>query len=202
VVVVGAHPPLASPQAQLCARIAAEHTRAGADVLTVDRLPSAADRAVTLRGVRGAAAVAWLARGADRLELVLEPALLQRPGARSPEHRVVAAAWGAALGVAASARVHVLDPIDLRQLGLHVEAGAHPGLEVVEHVAEVAASTPVAPAGGAAGAVVPNDATWASFAVAVAASASADRQAGLRLRLPTPTPTPPHGPSGRRRPQR
>jgi len=191
VVVVGSHPPQPTPSARLCARLGVEHARAGAHVVTVDRLPSAAERTVPLRGLAGAAAVAWLARRADHLELVIEPALLQRAGARSPEHRAVAAAWCAALRVPGSARVHVLDPIDVRQLGLHFDATAHPGLEVVEHIAEVSRSTPAGPAGsGARGVAAPPEPTWESFAAAVALSASADRLAGIHLRLPTPTPPP------------
>ena len=189
VLVVGPHPPLPSREARLCARLGVEHTRAGADVLTVDRLPSAADRAVPLRGVAGAAAVAWLARGADHLDLVLAPALLQRPGARSPEHKAVAAAWGAALRVPRSARVHVLDPVDLRQLGLHFAVAGQPGIEVVEHAA---AGEPLglasSPAGPAPGEPALADLTWDCLGAAMAASASADRLAGLSLRVPSPVP--------------
>ena len=195
VLVVGPHPPQPSAAARLCARLGAQHVRAGAEVLTVDRLPSAAHRAVTLRGVAGAAAVAWLARGADRLELVLEPALLQRPGALSPEHRAVAAAWAVALRVPATVRVHVLDPVDLRQLGLHFGAADLPGVEVVQHVPEVDRSTPPAaggsPTGGSAAVAEPT--SWERFAAAVAERAAADRLAGLRLRLPAPLPPPPVG---------
>ena len=195
VLVVGPHPPHASAAARLCARLGADHVRAGAEVLTVDRLPSAAGRAVTLRGVAGAAAVAWLARGAGRLELVLEPALLQRPGALSPEHRAVAAAWAVALRVPATVRVHVLDPVDLRQLGLHFDAADLPGVEVVHHVPEVDRSTPPASGGSLTGVSAPvaEPTSWESFGAAVAERAAADRLAGLRLRLPNPLPPPPDG---------
>jgi len=152
-------------------------------VVGVDRLPSAAERTVTLRGLTGAAAVAWLARGADRLELVLVPGLLQRTGARSPEHRVVAAAWGLALGVPRSTRVHVLDPVDICQVGVRPGDAAPPGFEIVEHVADIDPS-PVTvdtetPAGGD---------PWAPWADAVSRRAAADRRAGLSLRLPAPPP--------------
>lgn len=191
--VVGPHPPSPSAAARLCARLGAEHVQAGAEVLTVDRLPSAADRAVRLGGVAGAVAVAWLVRGADRLELVLVPGLVQRLGARSPEHRLVASAWGAALRVPRTARVHVLDPADRHQLGFRLDAAAIPGLEVVEHVADVDPGSPARSAAAVermdseAGAIDP-EATWASFGAAVARRASADRLAGLCLRLPPPTP--------------
>jgi len=108
--------------ARLCARLGSEHARAGARVLSVDRLPSAAEHTVALRGLAGAVAVAWLARGADRLELVLVPGLVQRAGARSPEHRAIAAAWAVALRVPRSIRIHVLDPLDILQVGLHAGA--------------------------------------------------------------------------------
>ena len=182
VVVVGPHPPEPSPASRLTARLAAEHIGAGAHVLTVDGRPSAADRALPLRGVPGAVAVAWVARGAARLELVLTPGMVQRPGARSPEHRAVAAAWAAALRRPGSVRVHVLDPVDGLQLGVDGAAG----IEVVEHVADVERSVPPAP-----GTILDGpDPTWASLGAEVARLAAADRRAGLSLRLP-PTPPPP-----------
>ena len=183
VVVVGPHPPCPTAAARLCARLGGEHARAGARVLGVDRLPSAAGRAVPLRGLAGAASVAWLAWGADRLELVLVPGLVQRAGARSPEHRLIAAAWGLALGVPRSTRVHVLDPVDALQVGLRPGAAAPPGVEIVKHVAlfdrDPVAADADAPAGGD---------PWAIWADAVARRAALDRRAGLSLRLPTPPP--------------
>lgn len=185
VVVVGPHLPAPSPAARLCARIGAEHAHAGASVLTVDSVPSAAERRVLLRGLPGAAAVAWLSRDADLVELVLVPGMVQRAGARSPEHRAIAAAWRASLRTSHSARVHVLEAIDLRQLGLHPGLGGPAGIEVVEHPA-VLDPSPVLPRDQAAG---PGpDEGWAVWAAAVARNAAADRQAGLSLRLPIPPP--------------
>jgi len=168
--------------ARLCARIGTEHARAGAEVLSVDCLPSAAERTVALRGLAGAASVAWLTLGADRLELILVPGLVQRTGARSPEHRVIAAAWGVALGVPRSTRIHVLDRRDLGQFGLHPGAAAPPGVEIVEHVAAFDPG-PVVGEDGPAGAD-----PWAAWADAVARRAALDRRAGLSLRLPPPPP--------------
>jgi len=150
-------------------------------VLGVDCLPSAAERTLPLRGVAGAAAVAWLARGADRLEVILVPGLVQRTGARSPEHRVIAAAWGVALGVPRSTRVHVLDPVDLLQVGLSPGAAAPPGVEIVEHVARIDRDPVAVDADALAG----GD-PWAAWADAVARRAALDRRAGLSLRLPPP----------------
>ncbi len=183
VVVVGPHPPCPSVAARLCARLGAEHARAGARVLGVDRLPSAAGRTVPLRGLAGAAAVAWLALGADRLELVLVPGLVQRAGARSPEHRLIAAAWGVALGIPRSTRIHVLDPVDALQVGLRPGATAPPGLEIIQHVPRIDPGPVVIGADGPAG----GD-PWAAWADAVTRRAALDRRAGLSLRLPTPPP--------------
>jgi len=152
-------------------------------VLSVDRIPSAAERIVPLRGLAGAAAVAWLARGADRLELILMPGLVQRTGARSPEHRVIAAAWGIALGVPRSTQVHVLNPVDLLQVGLSPGAAAPPGVEIVEHVAHIDPGPVVVGEDGPTGAN-----SWAAWADAVARRAALDRRAGLSLRLPPPPP--------------
>lgn len=185
VVVFGPHLPSPSPAARLCARLGTEHAHAGASVLTVDSVPSAAERRVILRGLPGAAAVAWLSRHADLVELVLVPGLVQRPGARSPEHRAIAAAWRAALGTSGSARVHVLEAVDLRQLGLQTGVGGAAGIEVVEHPAAIDPS-PVLPGDQVAG-PGPDDG-WAVWAAAVARNAAADRQAGLSLRLPIPPP--------------
>lgn len=185
VVVIGPHLPSPSPAARLCARLGTEHAHAGASVLTVDSVASAAERRVVLRGLLGAAAVAWLGCQADLVELVLVPGLVQRAGARSPEHRAIAAAWRTALRTSRSARVHVLEAIDLRQLGLHPGAGGPAGIEVVEHPA-VLAPSPVLPQDQAAG-PGPDDG-WAVWAAAVARNAAADREAGLSLRLPIPPP--------------
>jgi len=169
--------------ARLCARLGADHVRAGARVLSVDRIPSAAEHTVALRGLAGAAAVAWLARGADRLELVLVPGLVQRTGARSPEHRLIAAVWRAAFRVPRSTRIHVLDPVDVLQVGLHPEAAAPPGLEIVQHVPHIDLDPVLVGTDGPAGAD-----PWAAWADAVARRAALDRQAGLSLHLPTPPP--------------